>query len=276
MANLSDIRDRSITEYLKLQGYSPVRVTDKNTWYNSPLRSEDHPSFVVSNDKNRWKDMGNQKKGSLIDLVMELENVGLREACEILGANDRLIKHIPTKVPRVSIDLVDVMPLKDEYLLSYMRGRHIPDEITKMYCEEVYYTYPKKDTSEQRIVRAVGFKNNLGGYELRSSIQKVCVGTKCFTTIPGDTRKYMLFEGFTSFLSALVHYKVDKPKWETFVLNGAGLLNITLPFLDGREGFIYSDNDKAGDEIYKTLGGKDMRYVYEGQNDMNDFLILNQ
>lgn len=267
----TELRDKSIVEFLSSEGHKPLRVTEKNSWFISPFRNEGNPSFIVNNEKNRWKDMGDGSKGSLIDLVMKINSCGLKEACIILGANEHVHKHVAVEAPKTSIDVIEVLPLTDIYLLSYMRSRHIPDEISTKYCKEVYFYFPKKE-GDQRILRAVGWKNQLGGYEMRTSTNKFATQPKCFTRIPGDTSKYVIFESYIDFLSWLVYYNRTEPKYETYVLNGVGILPLLIPYLEGREGFIYSDNDAAGQAVVDTLQQKDMRGVFKEYKDFNEML----
>lgn len=270
--NLDSIRSKSIVGYLASVGVLPSATTSKYVWFKSPLRAENEPSFTVDRETNRWRDRGTNQKGSLIDLVMQMNNCGLRQACDILGAAP-VKAHIPEKTPKVSIAIVDTFPLKDDMLLSYMRSRGIPDELSQKYCEEVYFIFPKESDEKPKVLYGVGFKNDLGAYQIRSQYFKFATAPNCFTSVPGDKSKYYLFEGFINFLSALAYYGVDKPKYETYILNGVGNLGLVLPFLQGREGLIFSDLDPAGDKVVIETGGKDMRYVYNGCNDFNDFIM---
>lgn len=269
---LEELRNKSIVEFLSSEGHKPVRVTEKNSWYISPFRTEGNPSFVVNNEKNRWKDMGENSHGSLIDLVMKFNNCDFQEACRVLGQKEQINKHIPVVVDKISIDIVDALPLSDHYLLSYMRSRHIPDEISTKYCKEVYFYFPKKE-GDQKILRGVGWKNQLGGYEIRTVTNKFATLPKCFTKIPGDTSKYVIFEGYMDFLAWLTYYKRTEPKYDTYILNGVGMLPILMPYLEGREGYIYSDNDAAGQGVVDTLQQQDMREIYNGFKDFNQMLI---
>lgn len=268
--NLDDIRSKSIQGYLASIGITPSSITSRYAWYKSPIRGENEPSFTVNRETNRWRDRGSNKKGSLIDLVMEMNSCGLVEACAILGAKP-IKAHVPEKVAKVSIDIIRTFPLKSETLLGYMRGRGIPDVLSQKYCEEVYFYFPKEG-EDFKVLYGIGFKNDLGAYQIRSQYFKFATAPNCFTTIPGDRSKYYMFEGFINFLSALAYYGVEQPKYETYILNGVGNLGLTLPFIQGREGLIFSDLDPAGDNVVNETGGKDMRGVYQGCNDFNDFL----
>lgn len=272
--NADEIRQKSIVEYLSKMGHKPSpKTSGKYWWFNSPLRTEGNPSFTVNKATNKWQDRGTGKHGSIIDLVMELENKTFIEACNFLSADNISIKkYQPISVPKCSIDIIEVNDLTDERLLDYMRGRKISDKISKMYCKEIYYYYVKENVNDQKVLSGIGFKNNMGGYEIRSSFDKTSTPPPSFSKIKGDSERYVLFEGFISFLSALEHYKIEKFKYDTYILNGVGRMNLLLPFLKEKTGYFYTDNDKPGDDVIKDLKGRDMRDTYKGYNDFNDLL----
>jgi hypothetical protein len=61
-----------------------------------------------------------------------------------------------------SIVILEVRPLKNQTLIAYLQSRRIPSDIAQQYCNEIDFSLYGK------IHTVVGFKNDLGGYELRS------------------------------------------------------------------------------------------------------------
>jgi DNA primase len=55
-------------------GYNPVKVTNADHWYRSPLREENEPSFKVNRKLNLWFDHGLGKGGNLIDFGILYNN----------------------------------------------------------------------------------------------------------------------------------------------------------------------------------------------------------
>jgi hypothetical protein len=269
----SVIRDKSIVEYLSSMGHKYTRMTAKYYWYNSPLRTEGKPSFSVNRNTNKWIDRGANKHGSIIDLVMELERLDFKEACQFLSNERVSIKKFESvKVPKCSIEVLEVKEITDLRLISYISERCIYFNLANKYCKEVYYYYVKEDPTDQKILTGIGFQNNMGGYDIRSSFDKTSTAPKSFTKIDGDSSRYVLFEGFFSFLSALEHYKIDSFKYDTYILNGTGNINVLRPFLEDKQGWFYTDNDDAGSKVIEGLKGRDMRHVYKDYNDFNDLL----
>ena len=76
-----------IATYLERAGVQPAKVTrgGRELWYSSPLREGDTtPSFKVDTDKNLWFDHGMARGGNVIDLVIEMRRVTVKEALAIL------------------------------------------------------------------------------------------------------------------------------------------------------------------------------------------------
>lgn len=68
-----------ISEYVEL------KRTGRNFKGLSPFTSERTPSFVVSPEKQIWKDFSSGKGGSMFDFVMEVEGLDFKEALELLA-----------------------------------------------------------------------------------------------------------------------------------------------------------------------------------------------
>jgi DNA primase len=65
--------------------YVSLRRAGRNFKGLSPFTSEKTPSFVVSPEKQIWKDFSSGKGGSMFDFVMEVEGLEFREALEMLA-----------------------------------------------------------------------------------------------------------------------------------------------------------------------------------------------
>src|SRR5580704_10963256 len=65
--------------------YVPLKRAGRNWKGLSPFSSEKTPSFIVSPDKQIWKDFSSGKGGSMFDFVMEVEGLDFKEALELLA-----------------------------------------------------------------------------------------------------------------------------------------------------------------------------------------------
>jgi DNA primase len=65
--------------------YVPLKRAGRNWKGLSPFSSEKTPSFVVSPEKQIWKDFSSGKGGSMFDFVMEVEGLDFKGALELLA-----------------------------------------------------------------------------------------------------------------------------------------------------------------------------------------------
>ena len=279
--NIDQVRDKSIVSYLKSQGKKSYG-SGKIVSFLSPIASETQPSFKVDTVKNRFRCYSSGKSGSIIDLVMATEHVDFKGACSILndGVGSSIEEYTPPKIieqPAVKIHSVE--PVTNTDLIKYfVEKRKISEHIVKTYCDQVSFSFPYSEKNNVMIYTAIGFKSDLGGYELRNSYMKIANSPKCFTTIIGDKEddaNILLFEGWIDFLSYLMYWNIDTPPYRTFVLNGTGQLHVLKPMLDNKKVSVYVDLDKAGDGIIEELDNctvMDKRYLFSFYNDFNEML----
>ncbi|MDR2918790.1 MAG: mobilization protein, partial [Tannerella sp.] len=75
-----DIKSIPIREYLNNTGIHPVKDYGYYGMYHCPYREDRNASFKVDYNKNVWYDFGTNEGGSIIDLVMKMENCSFHEA----------------------------------------------------------------------------------------------------------------------------------------------------------------------------------------------------
>jgi hypothetical protein len=270
------IKKISIKKYLLEQGFSPKKETSRESWFSSPLRSGDRtPSFKVDESKNLWYDFGAGVGGSIIDLVMEYQGCSLAESINHLEKFIGLdFSFNGNPEPKEKIRILRVSEIRSRALLNYIiRERKIDLEVAKKYLLEAHYLANEKQYF------ALAFKNDVGGYELRSPYFKGSTSPKHLTTIPGEHEMLNLFEGFMDFLSALTYLKTLRLKYRTIVLNSvsnisklSGLSNI--PRIN-----LFLDNDQAGQGAVAEIGllndnTRDYSIeLYPMHKDFNEMLI---
>lgn len=161
--DIDEIKRISIRGYLAARGVQPQRETQRVASYLSPLRKESTPSFTVDLNTNLWYDHGLGKGGSIIDLVMIIDNLDLKNAIQSLDS-DTLIpiqqerrQADPDKQSAIAV--TDVLPLRSQGLISYLASRGIPAVVAMKECKEVRYKFEGNDKEYY----AVGFSNDEGG-----------------------------------------------------------------------------------------------------------------
>lgn len=278
--NKDDLRDIDIVSFLSDYGYHPIKESADKAWYLSPIRGgETSPSFIVLKAKNKWLDFGlDGKTHSIFDLVMQIEECEFIDACDILRKKSGIKKYEPIDVPNEPCIIVkDVFDTyTDRRLISYLNERMIPQNVYNKYTKEVHYYFRN---SPDKIYTAVGFRNDKGGWELRSAIRKDATSPKHFTTFWGGYDRLNLFEGFADYLSTLAYFNTRTLIGTTIVLNGLGLRYRLLEHLHKfREIHIFLDKDNPADKALADIRSRnqmifDHRYIYGEHKDFNEFWV---
>ena len=277
MKTIQAIKCLSIRAYLAGRGLRPTKDNPRYGLYLSPLRKEHTPSFKVDYAQNLWYDFGLGAGGSIIDLVMRLERCDFAQALRLLGNGERTPMAGPVPSSDLPTDpalrLLSDIPLRHPALVGYLSSRGIDPIIASACCREVHYAVGGRNYF------AVGFRNDAGGWELRSERFKGSVSPKHITTIDNRSDTVVAFEGFMDFLSFLSMKPDEWPHINIAVLNSVVNLPKAIPFLS-RHATIYAffDNDNAGRKTTADLKRLcpnstviDRSHLYREHKDLNEF-----
>lgn len=293
---LHEIKQISIRQYLADLGIYPAKDSSRYGMYHSPFREDHNASMKVDYPKNLWIDYGANEGGSLIDLVIRMENCSLHEAITTLerkysradvGTYESTNK--PTsnfsfyrknadsdlKSPVSSITLRNVQSISNSALIEYLNKRRISIDIARIHCSEVHYSVNDKP------YYAVGFLNDKGGYELRSKYFKGCT-SKDITSEIRNKNHCLLFEGFMDYLSFLTMKNIQNLPIDVIVLNSLTNLPKVKNTLESYKSIsTFLDNDLAGkravqelESIYKDV--IDQSFLYSKHKDLNEYLCHKQ
>lgn len=272
--NCNEAKKISIIEFLQSHNIYPVRKYANHWYYLSPYRDDKQPSFKINLNKNQWYDLGENRGGNIIDLVILMYNTDLKGALSILQGNKPNFSFsVQHNMNAQTVIIKHLQPLQNKALIQYLDSRNIPLKIASHYLQESYYQVNDKQYF------ALAFKNDKGGYELRNKYFKGCTSPKYFTTIPGNLEHLNIFEGFFNFLSALVYYKTDRPLNSTIVLNSLSFVGNTLDIINQFKTInLFLDNDEAGcNAVYKYQNAHPKvndysKFIYPNKNDFNDYI----
>ena len=277
MKTIQAIKCLSIRAYLAGRGLRPTKDNPRYGLYLSPLRKEHTPSFKVDYAQNLWYDFGLGAGGSIIDLVMRLERCDFAQALRLLGNGERTPMAVPVPSSDLPTDpalrLLSDIPLRHPALVGYLSSRGIDPIIASACCREVHYAVGGRNYF------AVGFRNDAGGWELRSERFKGSVSPKHITTIDNRSDTVVAFEGFMDFLSFLSMKPDEWPHINIAVLNSVVNLPKAIPILS-RHATIYAffDNDNAGRKTTADLKRLcpnstviDRSHLYREHKDLNEF-----
>ena len=281
MTDIKQLKRLSIRDYLSRRGIRPARENARYGFYLSPLRTEHTPSFKVDYVQNLWYDFGAGEGGSIIDLVMRLESRDFMQAVQSLDNGEIKMTAPAMLVPAIPIApalriLADA-PLCHPALVGYLQNRCIAPETASAYCREVRYAVGSKSYF------AIGFRNDAGGWELRSEYFKGGSSPKHITTIDNRSDTVIAFEGFLDFLSYLTLKIPETLRIDAAVLNSVVNLPKALPFLERhRAVHTFFDNDEAGrwataqvQQLAPAVEVVDQSF-FRNYKDVNEYLQVRQ
>lgn len=282
--SLARIREIDMVGYLDSLGFSPVAVKKNGTdfWYLSPLRNEREASFHVNQVKNEWYDFPLAAGGNMVDFCLRFYGCTIPGLLEKFNG-DSALQRLPVfnaslhegRVGKESKLLVtEVRPLCAYPLKNYLHERSIPVAVGDLFCKEVSYRIGDGN------YYGIGFKNDAGGYEIRNKSYKQSSSPKDITTLDFGARSVQVFEGFMDFLSYQTLHPYAEPGTTDFVvLNGAGLFDRALPFLEAHEQVgLWLDRDVTGITYTQYALSRGSRFrdesgLYGRHKDLNDWLM---
>jgi len=285
--NISEAKNIPFTDYLQSHGIIPCKKQGNNLWYYSPFREETYPSFKVNPVRNEWYDFGLGKGGNILDFVMEqhgTDNVSC--ALQIITVEAATITPVGSFSFRPQESLpcfedIRIYPLNNTALLQYLAERKIPAQIAVQSCKEIHFTCGGKRYF------AIGFENDLGGYELRNRYFQGCLSPKNITSVKNGNGTCCIFEGFMDYLSYLAmkekhstcgQHNMAKER-DYVILNSVANLSKALGIIESyHTRYCYLDNDTAGIRAWQTISDRcslrtsNQSTQYSEYKDLNDYL----
>ncbi len=283
-----------LVDYLEKLGYRAQKIRNNDYWYLSPLREEKTPSFKVNRRMNVWYDHALGKGGTLVDFGKLYHRCSVKELLAKLEEEKDILvsfhphRHSPadekkeTSQKAGKIQVISSADISDPALLQYLHAREIPLAIANQFCHEVTFElYGKKH-------RAIGSKNDKGGYELRNSYFKGSSAPKEPCLIKGkDEKELSVFEGFFNFLSFQTLQQsarknpVELPtiQADSLVLNSLSFFERSRPLMEQYVKIhLFLDCDDMGVKATQQALRWSDKYqdhsrYYHRFKDLNDYLI---
>ncbi len=248
---IEDVKQLDLVDFLTSLGFHPERIRNHDYWYLSPLRDERTASFKIDRNRNVWYDHGEGRGGTIIDFGMAYFGCEIPELLqkmeEYIAARlvlPQQINHPPTVIgsDERRILVLRQRPIADSLLIGYLGSRRISLEVASQFCRQIAYRVGQLDYS------AIGFPNDKGGFELRSSGFKGSSSPKAPSFLPTNSPDLRIFEGFFDFLSFREVCKVlDLPASNFLVLNSLAFLGESLPLIRQHSPVLtFFDHDQAG------------------------------
>ncbi|NQX97529.1 MAG: toprim domain-containing protein [Flavobacteriales bacterium] len=291
-----DAQKLKIIDILSSMGVQPAKqVTNPQNGlqyiYNSPFRSDDHPSFVVTLNKNLYYDSGTGEGGNVKNFLALCsgshrddiksglawaDNIGMKPPTLF----EPFERNSPTSIEKKgnsTLELVGVKSLFYYPLKNYIAERGITFEIANKYLKEVVFRNTKQDVKYS----AIGFKSG-GTWELRKRKFKGTLGTgKSITIFEKNTSELLLFTGFFDFLSYLQAKTLLEPPKTALVLNSDRLIQKAMQYIENHNidtVEYFKDNDDSGFQTLIDLKKSkaqiiDISKTYAKYKDLNEWLV---
>lgn len=278
---IAEAKEMDMVDYLSSLGHKSTSVKGNSHWYLSPLHDENTPSFTVNRNRNIWYDFGLGNGGSIIDFGVLYHKKTIPEFLQLLSEVNAdlaipVSNHMrkQTQDDKSKIRITHVSAVTSPSLLAYFDQRAIPINIANQYCMEVCFN------SNGKSYFAIGFENDSGGFEIRNTYFKVGSSPKAITTLKNNADSITIFEGFFDFLSyKTLQAQLVKPETDYLILNSLSFFEKSLSILNEYKSIhLYLDNNDAGQKCTERALAmddkfKDERRLYQGFDDLNDFLL---
>jgi len=172
----------------------PIKEYNHYGMYHSPFRNDRSASLKVDFNKNLWHDFGTSEGGTLIDLVMKMENCSFHEAITKLEKQHSTFSFHGNIVPdekknnAPTVAIRNIAPITHPKLIEWIQQRGVDLCVAQLYCREIHYQ------NQSGNFFAIGFGNDKGGYELSSPPNfKSCISPKEITTIRNNQSTCLVF-----------------------------------------------------------------------------------
>ena len=292
--NCAAVNQVDMVEWLSGQGYQPQKIRGADHWYLSPFREENEASLKINKNKNVSYDHGLGKGGTLVDFVMEMHHCNTSEALQKIVPFHQQTMQIatlksPLKIPEKEIknvvsadeNKIIITSIKEKFtdisLCRYADKRKIGSDILNEWCSEISFSLNNKE------YKAIGFKNNAGGYELRNEYFKGSSSPKFISYMDNNAKNIVVFEGFFDLLSYhTIHKNKELGLTNFLVLNSLAFFERSLLLMEKHQTIkLYLDQDDAGRKhtamaLKRSQKFEDASKLYKGFKDLNEWLTQSE
>jgi len=278
LISLQEVKQTDMVCYFSALGFEPCKIRHDDYWYLSPLRNERTASFKINRRLNRWYDHGIGQGGNIIDFGILFFNCTMGEFLKnhmgAVSLNAPVPTHVQQPLERESkIVILKEQPLESRALLRYLKERKIPISIAREFCAEVHYSI--NDNSYY----GIGFKNDLGGFEIRNPYFKASSSPKSITSYQNNSSEVYVFEGFFDFMSFKALQGSADEKQDFIILNSLSFFEKSREVMEKHQLIhLFLDRDQPGEKATeKALGWSpkytDQSQLYKDYKDYNQWIL---
>lgn len=274
--NCQDIKNRvGIRVVLESFNIFPVKENKRTAFYFALDRKENVPSLSVDFMKNTAFDFGTGKSYDVISIVQIINKCSVSEALKYLVRFDFSLFNSEDKkgsIIQKNYEVLEATNIRHPALIQYLQSRKVYGQ--KDLVSEINYKMNNKNYF------GIGFKNDSGGFEIRSMYSKLCLGIKDVTLIKNDLNSYneiILFEGFFDYLTYRAINIINDETADYLILNSTAMFFKVENLLMGYDKiFLFLDNDDNGKTVKQMMQTKyrnveDCSSLYTDCKDLNEW-----
>ncbi len=276
--NCKNIRQKvSIRAVLESFSRFPVKENRRTAFYFALDRDEKVPSLSVDYVKNTAFDFGTGKSYDVISIVQQIKQCSVSEALQYLSALDLSFDPGQLSVEKpseVSYKILKIKKIRHPALIQYLDARKVLEQ--KHFLKQIDYEFCG------RKYFGIAFENNSGGFEVRNTYTKLCLGLKDVTLVRAGsepTSEIAVFEGFFDFLTFRNLENKLNSGCDCLILNSTAMLFKAEQILqEYPKILLFLDNDPNGKSVALKIRNKyhnveDCSLMYHGYKDLNEWLI---
>lgn len=253
----------------------PVKENKRTAFYFALDRKENVPSLSVDFMKNTAFDFGTGKSYDVISIVQIINRCSVSEALKYLVRFDFSLFNSEDKkgsITQKNYEVLEATNIRHPALIQYLQSRKVYGQ--KDLVSEINYKMNNKNYF------GIGFKNDSGGFEIRSMYSKLCLGIKDVTLIKNDLNscnEIILFEGFFDYLTYRAINIINDETADYLILNSTAMFFKVENLLMGYDKiFLFLDNDDNGKTVKQMMQTKyrnveDCSSLYTDCKDLNEW-----
>ena len=276
--NCKQFNSISLEEVLHSLGHLPTKQNEKEAWYLNPFSSESQASFKINKSLNKWYLFSEGIGGNNTDFMKKYLNATINEVLvwadnqNFSSFHQQNISNQKLENLSKNYEIIEIKNIQHPAILEYLRERKVGNQT--QFLDEIHYRMKDKNYF------GIGFKNDSGGYEIRSKYSKICLGRKDVSTIKNRAGSLRIFEGFFDFLSfKSIEKSLEKRPSDYLILNSVSMISKIKNAIENYENIeLYFDNDEAGNRAVEIIrsenkNAEDCRVLYSDFKDLNDWMI---
>ena len=273
--NCKNIKEKvGIRAVLESFNHFPVKENRRTASYFALDREEKIPSLSVNFEKNQAFDFGTGRSYDVISIVQLIKKCSASDALKYLSQVAGISEKSSSKMATIKAEnykITKVQEVKHPALVDYLNSRKVFQQ--KKLVKEIHYEMGGKQGF------GIGFENQSGGFEIRNSYSKICLGKKDITLIQSITKstEIAIFEGFFDYLTFRNLEKNQSSTCDYLILNSTAMLFKAEEILKNYNRiFLFLDNDENGKSAklkiqkqYKSV--EDCSLIYHSFKDLNEW-----